>query len=173
MSCAACSFAFSRSAAMLEARRSAAAVAGSERPLDCTALSTVGAGCLSRAAAVEALVRGAMVEKSLQAKETVGRQSRSPDPGRGGAGGRLALPSPYRGKLPPAKVLRLPRLRKARGKETVVALAVLSRTVQSPRGSSKLRRGSLSLVEWGPKPPLTPRRRFSFPPPRQAGRNWS
>lgn len=53
---------------MLEARLSAAAVAGSDSPLDCTALSTAGVGCLSRAAAVEALVRGAIVEKSLQVK---------------------------------------------------------------------------------------------------------
>lgn len=51
---------------MLDALLSAAAVTGSDRPLDCTALSTTGLGCLSRAAAVEALVRGAIVENSLQ-----------------------------------------------------------------------------------------------------------
>lgn len=55
---------------MLEARLSAAAVAGSARAPDATAPSTAGVGCLSSAAAVDALVRGAMVEKSLQGEQT-------------------------------------------------------------------------------------------------------
>lgn len=50
---------------MLEARLSAAAVAGSASAPDATAPSTAGVGCLRSAAAVDALVRGAMVEKSL------------------------------------------------------------------------------------------------------------
>lgn len=97
MSCAACSFAFSLSAAMLEARRSAAALAGSERPLDCTALSTAGAGWRSRAAAVEALVRGAMVEKSLREREREARQGPGPASGPASA----ATMTPPAGPPPP------------------------------------------------------------------------
>lgn len=55
---------------MLEARLSAAAVAGSARAPDATAPSTAGVGCLRRAAAVDALVRGAIVEKSLRGEQT-------------------------------------------------------------------------------------------------------
>lgn len=65
VSWAACSLAFSLRAAMLEARRSAAALAGSPSPAEPTAPSAAGAGCRSRAAALDALPRGAMVEKSL------------------------------------------------------------------------------------------------------------
>lgn len=59
---------------MLEARRSAAAeveeedeaLGGSDRPAaGCTGLSTGGVAWRRRAAAVEALVRGPMLEKSL------------------------------------------------------------------------------------------------------------
>ncbi|KAK2083025.1 hypothetical protein P7K49_038261 [Saguinus oedipus] len=69
VSCAACSLALSLSAAMLEARLSAAAVAGSARAPDATVPSTAGVGCLRSAAAVDALVRGAMVEKSLRGEQ--------------------------------------------------------------------------------------------------------
>lgn len=55
---------------MLDARLSAAAVAGSASAPEATAPSTAGVGCLRSAAAVDALVRGAMVEKSLWGEQT-------------------------------------------------------------------------------------------------------
>lgn len=68
---------------MLEARRSAAAeveevdeaVGGSDRPTGgCTGLSTGGVAWRRRAAAVEALVRGPMLEKSLSRRVKLIRQ---------------------------------------------------------------------------------------------------
>lgn len=66
---------------MLEARRSAAveeedeAVGGSVRPAGgCTGLSTGGVVWRRRAAAVEALVRGPMLEKSLSRRVKLIRQ---------------------------------------------------------------------------------------------------
>lgn len=68
---------------MLEARRSAAAeveevdeaVGGSDRPVGgCTGLSTGGVAWRRRAAAVEALVRGPMLEKSLSRRFRLIRQ---------------------------------------------------------------------------------------------------
>lgn len=63
---------------MLEARLSAAAVAGSASAPDATVPSTAGVGCLRSAAAVDALVRGAMVEKSLQVEQTARSRPREP-----------------------------------------------------------------------------------------------
>lgn len=94
VSWAACSLAFSRRAAMLDARRSAAALAGSPSPAEPTAPSAAGAGCRSSAAALEALPRGATVEKSLQGKQKQ-RGRRHPTAaaaGRSRAGGAVGAP---------------------------------------------------------------------------------
>lgn len=71
-----CSFALRRSAAMLDALRSAAVEdeeeGGSGRAADgCTGPSTGGAVWRKRAAAVEALVRGPILEKSLNEERKV------------------------------------------------------------------------------------------------------
>lgn len=83
---------------MLEARLSAAAVAGSASAPDATAPSTAGVGCLRSAAAVDALVRGAMVEKSLQ-----GEQNSAVTPRKLRAAPRAAFPaaSPRRTRRAP------------------------------------------------------------------------
>lgn len=71
-----CSFALRRSAAMLDALRSAAIddeEEGGSGKVDggCTGPSTGGAVWRKRAAAVEALVRGPILEKSLKRREPV------------------------------------------------------------------------------------------------------